>query len=279
MKFEVKNAYVDFDYEIAEDMPNSVPLNIISGGYHLFGYMLRPGKVYQGSHPCVVMFHGFPGYTTNNDLEYALMRMGCVVLHINHRGAWGSEGFYRFSNLVEDAISIAKWANNPAITDKYNIDPQGIFLIGHSMGGMTVLNAAKDLPFIRGVAAIAPYDLGAVFESEMQKELFFMIEEEGQCLKMESASAVYEDAKNHFQNLSIQKAYEHLKDQNVLFIGASEDDVAPPSMMIEPVYQKLKADPGKGSSTYILLKSNHALGGQRIVLSRRIGEWIYESIK
>lgn len=89
MKFNKSNAYTDFDYETAEEMPDALPLNIISGGCHLYGYLLKPGAQYEGPHPAVVMFHGFPGYTTNNDLEYALMRMGCVVIHVNHRGAWG----------------------------------------------------------------------------------------------------------------------------------------------------------------------------------------------
>lgn len=96
MKFNKSNAYTDFDYETAEEMPDALPLNIISGGCHLYGYLLKPGAQYEGPHPAVVMFHGFPGYTTNNDLEYALMRMGCVVIHVNHRGAWGSEGNYLF---------------------------------------------------------------------------------------------------------------------------------------------------------------------------------------
>lgn len=126
MKFNKSNAYTDFDYETAEEMPDALPLNIISGGCHLYGYLLKPGAQYEGPHPAVVMFHGFPGYTTNNDLEYALMRMGCVVIHVNHRGAWGSEGNYLFSNLVDDAVAITKWAHNPATTDQYNIDPDAI---------------------------------------------------------------------------------------------------------------------------------------------------------
>ena len=169
MKFNKSNAYTDFDYETAEEMPDALPLNIISGGCHLYGYLLKPGAQYEGPHPAVVMFHGFPGYTTNNDLEYALMRMGCVVIHVNHRGAWGSEGNYLFSNLVDDAVAITKWAHNPATTDQYNIDPDAIFLVGHSMGGMTVLNAAGKLGFIRGVAAIAPYDLRAAFQNDIRK--------------------------------------------------------------------------------------------------------------
>lgn len=274
MKFSVENAYRDLEYKTKEGIPDAVPLNIISGGCHLYGYLLTPGEIYEKPHPTVIMFHGFPGYTTNNDLEYALMRMGCVVIHVNHRGAWGSEGDYLFSNLVDDAIAIAKWAHNPAITDQYQIDEEAIFLVGHSMGGMTVLNAVKHLPFIRGVAAIAPYDLSAAFQNKFEKELFLMIEREGQCLHMTSASAVYENAMENSEGLAILQTYNHLKHNNVLFIAANWDRVAPPEHMVLPVYNRLVANPGKGQYQLVTLDTNHSLCGQRIVLAEKLGGWL-----
>lgn len=278
MRLAVENCYQDIIYSRKEDMPDSLPLNIISGGCHLYGYLLRPGKAYEAPHPCVVMFHGFPGYTTNNDLEYALMRMGCVVIHVNHRGAWGSEGYYLFSNLVDDAVAITKWAHQEAVSDKYGIDRQAIFMVGHSMGGMTSLNAAKELPFVRGITAITPYDLHVCFESGDTNSLFEMIEGEGQCLKMRSVSDVFENAEKYHERLSIKKTYEHLKDRNVLFIGAEYDEVAPPDKMILPVYDKLKAEPGTGSSSYTLLATNHGLCGQRTILAEKIGTWMSQQL-
>ena len=47
MKFNKSNAYTDFDYETAEEMPDALPLNIISGGCHLYGYLLKPGAQYE----------------------------------------------------------------------------------------------------------------------------------------------------------------------------------------------------------------------------------------
>lgn len=278
MKIIVENYNKDFVYEKKEDMPDALPLNIVSGGCHLYGYLLKPGKREEGSHPCVIMFHGFPGYTTNNDLEYALMRMGCVVIHVNHRGAWGSEGNYLFTNLVDDAVFIAKWAHNPAIIETYQIDPNAIFLVGHSMGGMTVLNASKQLDFIRGVVAIAPYDLAACFTHGMEKELFEMIEKEGQCLKVTSLSDVYENAEENYEKLSILNTYSHLKDKNVLLIGAKFDDVAPPDLMVKPVYERLLSVEGNGSHTYDILPTNHGLCGQRTVLAKKIGNWMKEQL-
>ena len=102
------NAFVEFEYDEANTCPEIFELNIVSGGCHIYGYLLAPDKRIEGPYPTVIMSHGFPGYTTNNDLELSFMRMGCVVIHMNHRGAWGSDGDYLFTNLKDDLISITK---------------------------------------------------------------------------------------------------------------------------------------------------------------------------
>lgn len=269
-----KNAFIEFEEDEQESFPEIFELNIISGGCHLYGYLLSPDKRMSGPYPTVIMSHGFPGYTTNNDLELALMRMGCVVIHMNHRGAWGSEGNYLFTNLKDDLIAIAKWAHNPAIADQYAIDRDNIFLVGHSMGGQTVLNAAKDLTFIKGVAAMAAYDIGAAFRYRMEKDLFLMIETEGQCLKMNSASEVYENALNNQPELSVLNRYDELAKRNVLLIEAAYDTIAPPDKMLRPLADKLTEL--NGNMTYQSIKSNHSFVGQRMKLSKLVGEWMEE---
>ncbi len=271
-----RRAFIEYEVDQQETAPEIVELSIISGSCHLYGYLLVPDRRYPGPYPAVIMSHGFPGYTTNNDLELALMRMGCVVIHMNHRGAWGSEGNYLFTNLRDDLIAIAKWAHNAAVADQYGIDVDRIFLVGHSMGGQTVLNAAKDLPFIRGVAAMAAYDIGAAFRYHMEKDLFLMIETEGQCLKMESASAVYENALINQQELSVLNRYEELAKHNVLLVEASLDTVAPPEWMLQPLAQKLKEM--NAAVTYASIKSGHSFMGQRMKLTRLVGEWIEKNL-
>ncbi|MDO4491259.1 MAG: alpha/beta hydrolase [Lachnospiraceae bacterium] len=271
-----KNAFVEFETENQDQCPEIFELNIVSGGCHLYGYMLVPDKRVEAPYPTIIMSHGFPGYTTNNDLEFALMRMGCVVIHMNHRGAWGSEGNYLFTNLKEDLIAVTKWAHNNAIADQYGIDVENIFLVGHSMGGQTVLNAAKELPFIRGVAAMAAYDIGAAFRYKMEKDLFLMIETEGQCLKMTSASEVYENALINQYELSILNRYEDLLDKNVLLVEASLDTIAPPDKMLKPLAVRLEEE--NGNVRYEKITSNHSFIGQRMKLTKIVGEWIEKTI-
>ncbi|MCQ2498974.1 MAG: prolyl oligopeptidase family serine peptidase [Lachnospiraceae bacterium] len=271
----VDNAFKEYETDNQETFPEIFELNIISGGCHLYGYLLTPDKRVEGPHPTIIMSHGFPGYTTNNDLELAFMRMGCVVIHMNHRGAWGSEGEYLFTNLKEDLIAVAKWAHNSAVADRYDIDVNNIFLVGHSMGGQSVLNAAKDISFIKGVAALAAYDIGAAFRYNMEKDLFLMIETEGQCLKMTSASEVYENALLNQHELSVLNRAEELVKRNVLLVEATFDTIAPPDKMLKPLADKLKAD--GGNVKYESIGSNHSFIGQRMKLTNTVGKWIEEN--
>ena len=269
--------FKEFEEDESGSSPGVFELNIISGGCRLYGYLLTPDKRIEGPRPAVILSHGFPGYTTNNDLELALMRAGCVVIHMNHRGAWGSEGTYLFTNLKDDLIAIAKWAHNPAIAEQYGIDTGNIFLVGHSMGGQTVLNAAKELDFIRGTAALAAYDIGAAFGYGLEKDLFLMIETEGQCLKMDSASEVFENAMNHRFELSIINGYEKLAGRSILLVEAALDTVAPADKMMKPLADKLAAL--SSPAEYVTLVSGHSFAGQRMKLTEAVGRWIEKTAK
>lgn len=264
--------FTEFEEDESASSPGISELNIISGACRLYGYLLSPDKRIKPPYPAVIMSHGFPGYTTNNDLELALMRAGCVVIHMNHRGAWGSEGSYLFTNLRDDLTAIAKWAHNPAIAEQYGIDTENIFLVGHSMGGQSVLNAAKSLPFIRGVAALAAYDTGAAFRYGMEKDLFLMIETEGQCLKMNSAGEVYENALNNRLELSVLNEYEALADKNILLVEAALDTVAPADKMMRPLFDKLTGL--SANAEYESIVSGHSFAGQRMKLAEIVGRWI-----
>ncbi len=274
----MKSEYLFTEFEADENgsSPGISELNIISSGCRLYGYLLSPDSRIKKPYPTVIMSHGFPGYTTNNDLELALMRAGCVVIHMNHTGAWGSEGNYLFTNLKHDLIAITKWAHNPAIAEQFDIDTDNIFLIGHSMGGQSVMNAAKELPFIRGAAALAAYDIGAAFRYGMEKDLFLMIETEGQCLKMSSASEVFENAVNNRFELSVVNEFEKLANINTLFVEASLDTVAPADKMMRPLFDKLLGL--SANAEYKSIVSGHSFTGQRMKLAEIVGRWIEKVI-
>lgn len=274
MKLNSENLFRDIAYEKKEDMPHSVAVDIQSGDAHLYGYMLLPGASYDKKHPCVLMFHGFPGYTTNNDLEHALRRMGCVVVHVNHRGAWGSQGQYLFSNLVDDATAIVEWAVSDKVAQEFDIDTENVFLAGHSMGGMTVINTLRRIPLIKGAVAITPYDLHDWFAKGREGKLLDLIEQEGKCLQHDSNEYVFVDAWKQHRTLSLRDAAADLKDRNLLLIGADLDDVAPPADMIDPLWERLQAQDTRAVQEYVTIHTDHTLCSSRITLTEIVGKWI-----
>ena len=274
---KAENIFVEFEEDEKDSAPETHALCILSGGSRLHGYLLAPDKRLGTPCPGVIMSHGFPGYTTNNDLELALMRAGCVVIHMYHRGSWGSEGNYLFTNLKEDLIAAANWAADPANAGRYGIDVNNLFLVGHSMGGQSVLNAAKELPFIRGVAALAPYDMGAAFGCGMEKELLRMIETKGQCLRIASPAALYENAREHVSELSVLNGCERLAAHRVLLVEAELDSVIPADKMIRPLLGKLRE---MGAPvTYETLVSTHSFAGQKMKLAAIVAGWIESSCR
>ena len=106
------------------------------------------------------------------------------------------------------------------------------------------------------MAALAAYDMGAAFRYNLEKDLFLMIETEGQCLKMNSASEVFENALINKQELSVMNDYDKLLGHRVLFVEASLDTIAPPDLMLKPLAKRLESE--NGDVQYESLKSNHS---------------------
>lgn len=47
--------------------------------------------------------------------------------------------------LFEDAQNLAEYAHSKEFSDEYDVDPNQIYLLGHSMGANSALNAGKNL--------------------------------------------------------------------------------------------------------------------------------------
>ena len=88
-----------------------------------------------GAHPTVLLLHGLPGNEQNLDLAQAIRRDGWNVLTLHYRGSWGSPGAFSFAHCVEDAASALAWLRDPASPVAARVDPKGIVVIGHSLGG------------------------------------------------------------------------------------------------------------------------------------------------
>lgn len=222
-----------------ESLPDYASLDFVSRGSHIYGEILWPHRLQEKKHPCVIMLHGFPGSARNDDISHALCRIGCVVLVPHHRGAWGSEGKYLISNCVDDAVNLSNYARSEDFVKHYNIDSSQIFLLGHSMGGNSALNAGRQLDFIRGIIMLSPYD-PTCFLKRGKEEYIKALLHEGHILNSDGIDSIYQDIVEKAENLSFINAFESVKNKNILIFTAKYDTVSANEEMVMPLWNKLK---------------------------------------
>ncbi|MEJ7927294.1 alpha/beta fold hydrolase [Sphingobium sp. AN641] len=114
-----------------------------------------------GSHPTLLLLHGFPGNEQNLDLAQAARRAGWHVLTLHYRGSWGSPGTFSFGNAAQDARTALDFLHEPATASKYRIDTTLIAIAGHSMGGFVAAAAAAEARDIAGLFLVDPWDPSA----------------------------------------------------------------------------------------------------------------------
>lgn len=111
-----------------------------------------------GTHPTLLLLHGFPGNEQNLDLAQAARRAGWNVLTLHYRGSWGSPGTFSFTHAGDDAYAALLFLQQPATIAKYRIDTSAIVVAGHSMGGFMAADAAASEPRVAGLFLIDPWD-------------------------------------------------------------------------------------------------------------------------
>ena len=276
-------SYVNLEYlfedptELNENaLPDYASLDFVSNGSHIYGEIMWPHNMGQKKHPCVIMLHGFPGSARNDDISHALCRIGCVVIVPHHRGAWGSQGKYLITHCVEDAVNLAQYAHSPDFLEKFNVHPEQIFLLGHSMGGNSALNAGKQLDFIRGLIMLAPYDPTVYLKLEKEAYIKALLNE-GKILKSDGIDSIYKDIVQNKENLAFPNAFDGVKDKNILIFAAKYDTVSNNEEMILPLWKKLEANKTAAIQKLIEYPVQHGLLGRRILMIREIAEFIKES--
>ncbi len=272
---------LEYLFEDKEDLnPNALPdytsLDFVSNGSHIYGEIMWPTGDSPVPRPCVIMLHGFPGSARNDDISHALCRIGCVVLVPHHRGAWGSEGKYLVTNCVEDAENLAHYAHSDEFCAKYNIDPDRIFLLGHSMGGNSALNAGRKITWLRGIILLAPFD-PTIFIERGREAYFSALLNEGKILQSDGIDSIYDDIVENREELSFVNAFHGVKDKNIIIFTARFDTVSENELMIMPLWRLLRQRETSSIQKLIDYPVEHGLLGRRISMIREIGKFINES--
>ncbi len=270
---DLRFLFEDPEYLNESNLPNYGSLDFVSNGSHIYGEIMWPSADFDKPHPCVIMLHGYPGSARNDDISHALCRIGCVVLVPHHRGAWGSQGKYLVTNCVEDAYNLALYAHSEDFAKKYDVDINNIFLLGHSMGGNSALNAGKKLDFLRGIIMLAPYDPTVLLSGSKETYLESLLNE-GKILQSDGLDAIYDDIVANQDSLKFENSFERVKDKNLLILAAKYDSVSINEKMIAPLWKKLSERRSLGNQRLIEYPSEHGLLGRRISVIRDIAYFL-----
>ena len=247
-------------------------LCVKSGESELYGEIMWPDGSYGGQRPCVILCHGYPGVARNDDLAFALRRIGCVVVVMHHRGAWGSQGNYLVSNCVQDVVNLFVHVHSPAFCETYRTDPSAVFLIGHSMGGNSVLQAARRLKGVRGLILLTPYD-PTRFLREGKDAALLPLLHTGRILHSDGLDAILRDIRGHLEDYAIDNAFPDICDQNICCFTGTLDTIAPP-WMVMPLWSQLAAHKTDAIQRLIEFPATHGLCGSRIAVIQKVARFL-----
>ena len=261
----------DENYANEAELPRLEALVFKSEGCFMYGQVLVPSAKFVGARPCVIFCHGFAGFTRWDDVAHDLCRAGIVVVIPHHRGAWGSEGEYTVTGCIRDAENLARWVMESVTAAKYDIDANAIYLVGHSMGGNSVVNAAARLEGVRGVALVAPCDIGFMAQRMDREALKRFLTEEGmQVLRRTSDDSIVDDIFSNAAAMRFVRAAKSLGGKKV-FLAIAEYDKTVPTEPLDEFWTKLGDGVEKRRRTY---RAGHSLMGARLVFAADLKNFI-----
>lgn len=252
--------------------PSLEELNFQSAGDRLNGIMyVAEGE---GPHPTVVLLHGFPGNEKNLDLAQALRSDGFNVLFFHYRGAWGSEGAFSFTHVIEDVAAATDFLR--ANADTYRTDPDKLILIGHSMGGFAALEAGAKDKTIACTAGIAPADFGkladAVEADAMLKAGFVAYSDTLQMLAGMTGEALVGEIMDNRDTFNLGALAPQFAGRSVLLVGADKDTSVPADAMMKPVIAAFEAQ-SDIDTTAVMLSGDHSFSWSRDELIDVVTDW------
>jgi pimeloyl-ACP methyl ester carboxylesterase len=251
---------------------------IASGGVRMNGVLFVAQGA--GPHRNVILLHGFPGNERNLDLAQAMRRAGWNVLTFQYRGAWGSEGSFSFTGVVDDVSAAIAFLRGPEGVAGRG-DPGQIVLVGHSMGGWAALMSATRDPNVRAVASIAGWNIGRASRELVDAEKYTAAvkatETSVRPLRGTTPDALVRERAAHVEDWDLTKYAPQLATKSVLLIGGQRDSQAPMPENHIPLVTALEGQ-GAPNLKIVVLDADHAFSDKRVALTRAVLSWL-ETLK
>lgn len=231
-----------------------------------------------GTHPTVLLNHGFPGIEKNFDLAQALRRVGFHVLTYHYSGSWGSDGAYSYANDLEDGETLLEFIKS---NETYGFDKEKLFLVGHSVGGFVTAHLLARHQECKGGVLLTPCDLGGVVsfpKDTIAKKLLMEIFENGpHWLNGTSPQALLEEVSGHQAEYRIASLAEKLADRPVFCLGAAHDESCPPEAHCLPWVEKLRKV--GGNVVYETLETDHSFSDVRLTMIEKVAKFLVEQVE
>lgn len=246
-------------------------LHIPSGGVEINGLAyLAAGS---GTHPTLVLCHGWPGNEKNLDLAQAVRRAGWNVVTFNYRGSWGSPGDFHFAQNPEDASAVLAYLRVPANATKLGVDTRKMVLMGHSMGGwVTTMVAAKDEGLL-GAGLISAANMGYMRGLD-RAGIVKLASENAETLAGTSPDQMADELIANRTAFDFLQAAPGLARQPLLVLS-SDDGLAPQT---DALAAAVRAAGGK-HVTLLHVKTDHSWSDKRVMLADRVIRWLQGLVK
>ena len=210
----------------------------------------------------VILIAGYPGNDNNFDIAQAIRRQGKNVIHFNHRGAWGSQGNYTYSNCLEDIRALIKYLSQDDLSEKLRINPNEFILLGRSYGGGIALLEGSQIDAVKKIIAISSVNYGVIMENyESLEDLTnFKKYMKKQIMIQTNIDDFLQEMLDNKSKFNIVNYKDALKDKKVLLIEDSKKN--------EDWIKELE------TAEYLLMESDHNFIDKRLDLTNLIINWI-----
>lgn len=242
-----------------------VPVRFPIGGVAVPARMFVAAGV--GTHPTVLLLHGFPGTELNLDLARVLQRAGWNVLAIHYRGVWGAPGQFSFSHVIEDAHAALAWLRSRDGA-AFGVDSKRIVALGHSMGGFATVMLGDD-PQIAGYVVVSAADMGARVTAMANDPAGSASFADDASYTNASVASLIADGQAHRVAWDWSRRAGLLAGRPVLAI-TSDDGLAPTGQAVAAA----ASSAGGPRPTLVHMATDHSYNDRRVELATVIVRWL-----